>query len=343
MERRPEVAASGSGLEAAPLQIRCEVLAGVRRALPAVLTAGKTGYVRTMHRGTLLGLLVFVLVIGSTLSASSALRAQDDSELPYRVYAPMVASDSSPGLSTTFAAYFFLEGLEEPGGPFLVPVHREVPQTVAVATAAMNALLAGPTAGEASSVPAISSTVPPGTTLLGLTIAGGVANVDLSSEFESGGGSSSVLGRLAQLTYTLTQFPTVDSVRLFIEGEPVTEFSSEGVVIDGPLVREDFEDFLPAIFVDSPHYGGSVNLMRIVGNANVFEATFIASIVDNDGLILAEVPVTATCGTGCRGTFDVMIPYTVTEAQIGALIVFEASAQDGTPQRIREYPVFLVP
>ena len=40
-------------------------------------------------------------------------------------------------------AYFVLGG--EPGSAGLVPVLREVPKTTAVATAAMNALLAGPT------------------------------------------------------------------------------------------------------------------------------------------------------------------------------------------------------
>jgi hypothetical protein len=257
----------------------------------------------------------------------------------------MVAGDSAPGDTSSFAAYFFLASLDEDeGGPFLVPVHREVPHTLAVATAALNALFAGPTAGEASSVPAISSNVPAGTTLLGVSVAGGIADVDLSAEFESGGGSASVLGRLAQLTYTVTQFPTVDAVRLYIEGELATEFSSEGVIIDAPLTREDFEDFLPAIFVDSPHYFGPAgNPMRIVGNANVFEAQFIATITDNDGLILAEVPVTASCGTGCRGTFDVTIPYALDAAELGALIVFDESAQDGSPQHVREYPVILTP
>ena len=57
-----------------------------------------------------------------------------------------------------------------------------------------------------------SSAIPAGTRLLGLSIAGQIATVDLSSEFESGGGATSVLGRLAQVVYTLTQFPTVTSV-----------------------------------------------------------------------------------------------------------------------------------
>jgi germination protein M len=273
--------------------------------------------------------LSVIAVLAAVGLSSRSLVAQQGDDLTYRITIPMVASDSATGEATTFAVYFFLDSLDEGEGPYLVPVHRQVPQTVAVATAALSELFAGPTAAEMASVPAISSTVPAGTQLLGVSIADGVATVDLSEEFESGGGSASVLGRLAQLVYTLTQFPTVDAVELLIEGEPASPFSSEGVIIDEPLTREDFLDFVPSIMVETPRYGGP--------------ATFMLVLVDNDGLILHEGPVTATCGTGCWGTFDVTIPYDVAEEQLGAIITWWASAQDGSQQDIREYPVVLTP
>jgi germination protein M len=289
-----------------------------------------------------------VALSASSLFASS--RAQANDTYPYRLFVPMVAADSAPPVTTTVVPYFFLDSTPgDEGGPFLVPVHREVPQTSAVATAAVQQLLAGPTAGELASVPAISSAVPPGTELLGLTISGGVATVNLSEEFESGGGSFSVRGRLAQLVFTLTRFSTVDSVVLQIEGETVTNFSSEGIIIDGPLTREDFldpieADLVPSILLETPVYGGEAgNPLRLTGIANVFEANFMVTLVDNDGLILYESHVTASCGTGCWGTFDVTIPYSVDERQLGAVIVWVASAQDGSMVNIREYPVWLEP
>lgn len=96
------------------------------------------------------------------------------------------------------------------------------------------ALAAGPaTAGE------LSTTVPPGTRLLHATFQGGVLTVDLNSEFESGGGTSSMLGRLNQLFYTLTQPKGVEAVRLLVEGRPVTVFAGEGLMVPQPWVRED--------------------------------------------------------------------------------------------------------
>jgi germination protein M len=53
------------------------------------------------------------------------------------------------------------------------------------------------------------------------------------------------------------------------------------------------------------------------------------------------MPAMATCGTGCRGTFDVTLPYSVPAAGWGTLRVWEASAMDGSPQNVREYPVWL--
>jgi hypothetical protein len=244
-------------------------------------------------------------------------------------------------VTTIVRTYFYLGG--ELGTAGLVPLAREVPETQAVARAAMNALLAGPTADE-STERDIASALPVGSRLLGLSIENDVATVDLSSEFESGGGSMSVFVRLGQVVYTLTQFPTVESVVFEIEGRPVTVFSSEGIVLDGPVGRDDYEDLLPAIFVDRPAYGAGLgNPARITGSANVFEAAFLVTLLDGSGATIAQVPAMATCGTGCRGTFDLTVPYSVPEAGWGTLRVWDGSAKDGSPENVREYPVWLTP
>jgi hypothetical protein len=238
-------------------------------------------------------------------------------------------------------AYFVLGG--DPGSVGLVPVLREVPKTAQVATAAMTALLTGPTAAE-SSDRAITSAVPAGTRLLDISIKNGVATVDLSTEYDSGGGSASMQYRLAQVVYTLTQFSTVRSVVFQIEGATVTVFGSEGIVLDGPVGRAQYYDQLPAIFVDRPAFGAAlVNPGHVSGNADVFEATFRVAILDAAGKNLVDQQVMATCGTGCRGTFDVTLPYAVSKGQWGTLHVYNPSAKDGTPEDIRDYPVWLAP
>jgi hypothetical protein len=250
---------------------------------------------------------------------------------------------SGPSNETiTIRAYFFLGSFVDNAG--LVPVLREITKTQAVGAAAMAELLKGPNDAELGARPAMYTTVPDGTRFLGLTIDAGVATVNLSKEFSSGGGSASVLGRLAQVVYTLTQFPTVDAVKFELDGQPVSTFSGEGVVLDEPVGRADYTDQLPAIFVDRPAWGGVLgNPARLVGVANVFEATFQVAILDGAGRSLAAGPVTASCGTGCWGTFDVTIQYNVGKAGWGTLQVFEPSAKDGSRTNLTEYPVWLTP
>lgn len=244
--------------------------------------------------------------------------------------------------TTTVRAYFILGSFQDNAG--LVPVLRDIPKTTAVGAAAIRELLEGPNDDELGGRPAMYTAIADGTAFLGLTIDHGVATVNLSKEFESGGGSASVLGRLAQVVYTLTQFPTVTGVQFQIDGVPKTVFSGEGVVLDGPVGRDDYTDQLPAIFVDRPAWGGVLgNPARLVGMANVFEATFRVEILDGQGRSLAAGPVMATCGSGCWGTFDVTVHYAVGKAGWGMLRVFEPSAKDGSAANLTEYPVWLTP
>ena len=250
------------------------------------------------------------------------------------------APSASPEGTTVVRAYFIFGGNQGVSGP--VPVLRTVPATKAVAGAAMSALLDGPSDSE--KVAKISTAIPDGTQLLGLTIKDGVATVDLSHEFESGGGSASVLGRLAQVVYTLTQFPSVKSVLFQVEGREVHALGGEGAVLDGPATRADYVSILPSIFVDRPAWGAAIgNPARVTGNADVFEASFRIAILDGSGKVLTDQHAMATCGTGCRGTFDVTLQYNVAKAQYGTLRVYYGSAKDGSPQDIRDYPVWLTP
>ena len=191
--------------------------------------------------------------------------------------------------------------------------------------------------------PSISTAIPP-TRLLGLSIAGRTATIDLSDGFTAGGGSSSMQGRIAQVVYTLTRLDGIDGVRFRIDGVPTTVFGGEGVLIGDPAGRFGFDDLLPAIMIESPAYGGFLgNPATVTGIANTFEANVAVTLADSDGLIIFEGFTTATCGTGCFGSFEISFPYAVARPQMGSLIAFEISARDGSQVNIREHPVGLIP
>lgn len=249
-------------------------------------------------------------------------------------------SPTTSGETMIVRAYYVLDGA--PGVEGVAPTLRVVPKTAGVARAALNALLDSEQILDQYSQ--LSTAIPVGSKLLGISIKNGVATVDLSSEFESGGGSASAKYRLAQVVYTLTQFSTVRAVLFQVEGRTVTTFGSEGIVLDGPQSRKDFDDLLPSIFVDRPAFGAAANNpARISGNANVFEATFRGALLDASRKVLVDQMTMATCGTGCRGTFDVTLRYDVAKAQWGTLRVYFGSAVDGSPEDIRDYPVWLTP
>jgi hypothetical protein len=146
--------------------------------------------------------------------------------------------------------------------------------------------------------------------------------------------------RLAQLVTTVTQFPTVSKVRLWLDGRAATTLGGEGLIVDRPLGRGDLEQWLPAILVDSPAAGARIaSPLRVRGSANVFEAVFFVEIADWDGRVVATQRVTASSGTGSRGTFEVTVPYRASRTGQGELIVFSRSPKDGARINIVEIPL----
>jgi germination protein M len=286
-----------------------------------------------MRKFRLIALAAVLAFIGTACSSGGP-RDGGSATTPTSTPTSSATSSPTPGM-TTFEVWFGY-------GEWLFVTERTEPSGPRVATAAVNALLAGPSAVELAA--GVGTSIPDGTELLGLSIDGGIATVDLSRTFESGGGSLSMFSRLAQLTYTLTQFPTVRGVNLESDGKPVTVFSGEGIILEQPMTRRSYRDRLPAILVQSPMIGEQVSSpVTISGTANVFEATVSITVLDAQGTEIASGFTTATCGTGCRGTYSTAVAFTVDQSQTGTVRVYEASAKDGHPINVVDIPVVLLP
>jgi len=126
----------------------------------------------------------------------------------------------------------------------VMAVERTVPYSQAVAKTAMTELLKGPSAAELKGL-ALHTQIPNGTTLKSITITNGIAKVDLSNQFDDGGGTLSVTMRLAQVVYTLTQYGTIDAVEFWMDGKKVEVFSGEGLMLDEPQTPEDYYKLIP--------------------------------------------------------------------------------------------------
>lgn len=94
-------------------------------------------------------------------------------------------------------------------------------------------LIGGPTE------PGLAETMPLGTTLLGLSVTEGICAVDLSGEFLTNAPQTALAQRMTilSLTNTLTQLDDVDSVVLYAEGQPLTQYGM--MDLSQPLTYEE--------------------------------------------------------------------------------------------------------
>ena len=166
----------------------------------------------------------------------------------------------------------------------------------------------------------LTTAIPPETRLRSLSVEGGVASIELEPALSDRKAQ-------AQVAYTLMQFSTVKRVS-FNGGAPVG--------------ARAFEPQTPPILVQSPLSGETVEPgFEATGTANTFEATFQYELLDVNGKVLKKDFVTATSGSGTRGTFSFTVPYEVAAPEPGRLVVFEISAADGSRTNERAIPLAL--
>ena len=204
------------------------------------------------------------------------------------------------------------------------PVRRTVQATDLVATGAVAELLRGPTEREKSDLKATTA-IPDSVDNAELNIENGVARAKLSGDLPRDG--------VCQLVYTLTQFSNVQSVR--VNGKTYT--------------RATCEDVTPAILVESPlPFDQGKSQLHVTGTANTFEATFQYELRDTDGKVVGKNFVTATSGTGTRGTFDFTTKrfrarldggFGSGRPPVAKLVVYELSAENGQRIHLVEIPL----
>lgn len=139
----------------------------------------------------------------------------------------------------TTAQIYWLQQTSDGTGFELVPqkiqVQADANQPSEFLKATFEALLAGPTEGSGS------STIPQGTKLLGIQAKGDEIRVNLSEDFQLGGGSASMIGRVGQVVYTATALKPNAKVYLELNGEKVEVLGGEGLELQQPLTRDNYK------------------------------------------------------------------------------------------------------
>jgi len=268
---------------------------------------------------------VAVLAVGAISCGTSHPRATSTTK-PSTISITTATSSSTTSttpVTTGFSLYFLR-------GNYLGVAHRSTPLTGTISASALSALVDGPDVAE--SAVGLSSAIPIGTKVLGLQTSSGMATVDFNGVFSTPGTPGAELDRVAQVVYTLTQFPSVTHVVFEISGSTPVTFASGAISLSQPLGRNDVLGALPAILVETPAVGDSLHgAVHLSGLANVFEAQFNMQLVSADGRVLVDQPVHATAGSGTWGTFDVTLPFTVAAASSSTLRIYDTSMKDGSP------------
>jgi germination protein M len=267
----------------------------------------------------------FVLLLVALLAGTGIARAD--------------STDATPTAQPTTISVYYLRAATR--GDKLGAAHREMNATTIdrAAKAAMRELIQGPTKAEREA--GLKSDLPKKTEVLGIELdeATKRATVNLSPDFAPEGKDLDV-AHLAQVVFTLTQFPNVERVAITIEGKPLDLLDGDGKPLAGPAARTDYERLTPLIFLESPAPGDTIaSPVRLWGTANTFEATFMAEVHDANGKTLAHQAVTATSGNGFRGTFDVSLSFDPKQTASGEVVVYEISARDGARDNEVAVPV----
>lgn len=130
-------------------------------------------------------------------------------------------SDVEPSRGTLAVQVFFGNSREDPEAlrcDVVYPVERRIPRVEAVARAALEELLRGPTVEEQER--GFFTSINPGVRLQSLSVSGGVARVDFDPRLQEGvAGACRVAAIRAQIGRTLRQFSTIQEGVISINGE----------------------------------------------------------------------------------------------------------------------------
>jgi hypothetical protein len=190
-----------------------------------------------------------------------------------------------------------------PDGVWVEPWASTGARTMAPARQAFQHLISVP-----PDDPALQTLAPEGTKLHGVDIDRdtGVLTVDVSADIDAPGtghGSAQETAFAQQLAHTATQFAGVRSVRLLVDGEPIDELWGH-LDWSQPIEPDPFA--LTPITIEEPRWGfrrEGTGPLTASGQANTFEATLGVRLIDPDGEVFEEEWITATSGSGTRGTW----------------------------------------
>ncbi len=228
------------------------------------------------------------------------------------------------GTGTMAVTVYYLGGTRSSRDPKLYQEHHQVPATLGVIRAAVNAMLTRQPAD-----PDYRSSWPAGE-VLGVNLVAGTITVDLPGAAAAKTASAEeTRASVQQLVYTATEAARNPSaaVRLRVEGRDVATLWGHSLG-QPPLRRASQLDVLAPVWITAPLNGATVGrTFTMKGEASVFEAHVNWEIGTVGGGVVKDGFATASIGAPGRGTWSQTVTLPPGRYELRA---FETSAKDGT-------------
>lgn len=121
---------------------------------------------------------------------------------------------------------------------FLVPVNTKIPWEEGIAKATLRSLVKGNEIEQRIAKSGLHGVLPQNTEIRGMSIKDGLCRVDFSQNILNTESLKQEQNMISALTYTLTEFPTIDSVELLVEGKALQSLP-KGFAIDTAFERKN--------------------------------------------------------------------------------------------------------
>lgn len=197
----------------------------------------------------------------------------------------------------------------------------------------MKALFAGPSTTEKAA--GLRTAIPSGAILEGLSFNGSLGYVSVNSQFFLLTTKTTFAQRLAEVVYTLTEFPGVDSAQFYLHGSTVPDI--DGLPTAGPLTRADLASAIGNFLIVSPAVGESVKSPLTVSGISEFSGALEVQLTNAGGQLIVNTVATTTVGE----TFTYTYPFSTGYAGGAMLDVYAAAGHSTTSDLVASIPVTL--
>ena len=167
---------------------------------------------------------------------------------------------------------------------FIVPVNTKISWEEGIAKATLRSMVVGNEAEKRIAQSGLHGVLPEGTEIRGMSIKDGLCTVDFSKNILNTSSIEQEENMISAVTYTLTEFPTIDKVELQVEGK-VTGALPKGYAIDTTFERENINLYGSAGGVNYTVYYKAPDT-EIAGH--YVPITFSADKVDNPAVAVVE-------------------------------------------------------